>query len=308
MNREEFLRRRKSGIGGSDVAAVMGVSQWRTPYQLYLDKTSDAIDDRQTMRLEAGNRLEPVIADWISDIHPDWKIQRRNGLFRHPEHPELIADIDRYIVGGGILECKTYTGYDRDRFGESQTDNLPDEYLLQVQHYMHVTGYHSATLAVLIHGWELREYHVEYDRELAEFVAEKCVEFWQKFVLKRQAPPPCSRDNLADYYTAKAGASIVADSRAFELVELAKLKKAEIKTNEEQFEELTAELKGYMGECEILTGVDGKPLATWRQSKDREIVSVDWQSIAAECGIPADVIAKHTTVSTKRGNRPLLLK
>ena len=206
LTRVEFLARRKSGIGGSDVAAVLGVSPWKTPYQLYLDKIGDEIDNATSARMEAGTRLEPVIADWFADRHPELTIQRRNAMYRHREHPELIANIDRYIVGGGILECKTYTGYDRDRFGEGG-DAIPEEYLLQVQHYMYVTGYHECTVAVLIHGWDYREYNIAYDRELAEFAAAKCVEFWQNHVAAHVPPPPSGNDDLAAYFTAKAGAA-----------------------------------------------------------------------------------------------------
>ena len=308
ISRTEFLARRKSGIGGSDVAAVLGVSPWKTPYQLYLDKTSDDIDESTSARLEAGTRLEPVIADWFADRHPDLKIQRRSTLFRHERHPELIANIDRYIVGGGILECKTYTGFDRDKWGAAGSDGIPDEYLLQVQHYMHVTGYHECTVAVLIHGWDYREYEVAYDRELAEFAAAKCVEFWEKYVAARIAPPPTAKDDLAAYYTAKAGAAVAADAETRSLIDAARGLKTEQKKIESELAEVLTRIKLYMGEAETLTGADGKALATWRQSKDRELVRIDWEAVAQECAIPPAVIEKYTKTETKAGTRPLLLK
>lgn len=307
ISRREFLQRRKSGIGGSDVAAVLGVSPWKTPYELYLDKTTDDVDLTTSARLEAGTRLEPVIADWYADRHPEQTIQRRNGMFRHREHPELVANIDRYIVGGGILECKTYTGFDRDRFGEGG-DAIPEEYLLQVQHYMYVTGYRSAVVAVLIHGWDFREYAVAYDAELAEFAADKCVAFWRDHVLAHVPPPPTAKDDLAAYFSAKAGAAVAADARIAEMVAKAKGIKAGIKDCEAALDSLATEIKLFMGEAETLTGPDGKAIATWKRSKDREVVRIDWNAITQECAIPDDVIAKYTTTETKAGARPLLLK
>ena len=308
ITRHEFLARRKSGIGGSDVAAVLGVSHWVTPYQLYLDKTTDDVRDDMSMRLEAGARLEPVIAQWVADRHPGMKIQRRNRMYRHRDFPELVADIDRYIVGGGILECKTYTGYDRDRWGKDQTADIPDEYLLQVQHYMHVTGYRETLLAVLIHGWELREYHVDYDRELAEYAAAECVKFWRKHVLTRIPPPPSERDKLEDYYTARSGATVAATPEVLELVERAKLAKVEAKKTAACADELAREVKEYMGEHEILLGPGDKPLATWKKQQARVTTAIDWEELIAEYSIdPAD-IERFTRKIVKTGARPLLLK
>lgn len=308
ITRQEFLARRKSGIGGSDVAAVLGVSPWKTPYQLYCDKVSDEIDSTTSARMEAGTRLEPVIAQWYADRHPELTIQRRNVLYRHREHPELIANLDRYIVGGGILECKTYTGFDAARFGEPGSDNIPDEYLLQVQHYMHVTGYHAAVVAVLIHGWDYREYDIEYDRALAEFAAEKCVEFWKNHVAAHVPPPPTAKDNLAEYFAARAGKAVAADAETLRLIVRAKELKVEAKRIDEELAEALTKVKLYMGEAETLTGMDGKPVATWRQGKGREIVKTDWNAVATEYAIPGDVIQKYTTIETKAGNRPLLIK
>ena len=308
ISREEFLARRKSGIGGSDVAAVLGVSHWKTPWQLWRDKTTAEISSETNARLEAGNRLEPVVAQWVADRHPGMKIQVRRRQYRHRRHPELIANLDRYIVGGGILECKTYTGYDRDRWGEPQTDQVPDEYLLQVQHYMHVTGYRETLLGVLIHGWDLREYEIGYDRELAEFAAAKCVEFWHHHVLAGVPPPPAAGDDLAEYFTAKAGSAVRATPETVALVERLRLAKAETKHAGAVAGELTDELKTIMGENECLIGPDGKPLATWKQSKGKRMAVTDWETVAEKCGIPPDLIAAHTRIVTGRGNRPLLIK
>ena len=207
--RADFLRERKKGIGGSDVAAVLGLSKWKTPYQLWLDKTSDTVEEKESEILHFGQVLEQVVADEYARRN-HVKVQRRNRSYRHPEHPELIGNIDRYIVGGGILECKTADKFTAHLWGENNSDEIPDYYLVQVQHYMHVTGYHEAALAVLIGGNEFRQYEVSYDKELAEFAAAKCVEFWQTFVVPRVAPPPLPGDDLAEYYRDRSGATVTA--------------------------------------------------------------------------------------------------
>lgn len=305
-SREEFLARRKQGIGGSDVAAVLGVSPYRTPYQVWLDKTGQAPEREETEILHFGQVLEQVIADEYVRRN-GVKVQKRNAMYHHKDHPELVANIDRYIVGGKILECKTCNAFAADKFGKDG-DSVPDEYLLQVQHYMHITGIHEAVLAVLIGGNQYRQFELMYDWSLAEFAAAKCVEFWQKYVLTNTPPPATENDDLAEYYSAKPGASINASPEIVDLIATAKEKKAEVKALEKELDQICFEIKNFAGNHELITLPGGKMLATWKQQADRAVETVNWQAIADEMNIPAEVITKHTTVSFKRGNRPLNFK
>lgn len=307
--RADFLKRRKTGIGGSDVAAVLGLSKWKTPYQLWLDKTSDNVVEEESEILHFGQVLEQVVADEYARRN-HVKVQRRNRSYRHPEHPELIGNIDRYIVGGGILECKTADKFTAHLWGENNSDEIPDYYLVQVQHYMHVTGYHEAALAVLIGGNEFRQYEVSYDKELAEFAAAKCVEFWQTFVVPRVAPPAFSGDDLAEYYRGRSGATVTAPPYIARFVSELKEVKQRIKSEEARAEDLAGAIKVFMGESSADTLLDaaGTKLATWKQAKDSVRRSTDWEALAAECGIDSELIRQYTTETIKPGSRPLLVK
>lgn len=305
-SRAEFLARRKQGIGGSDVAAVLGVSPYRTPYQVWLDKIGQAPEREETEILHFGQVLEQVIADEYVRRNGA-KVQRRNAMYQHKDHPELIANIDRYIVGGKILECKTCNAFAADKFGKDG-DSVPDEYLLQVQHYMHITGIHEAVLAVLIGGNQYRQFELMYDWSLAEFAAAKCVEFWQKYVLTNTPPPATEKDDLAEYYNAKPGASINASPEMVCLIAEAKTKKAKVKELEKELDEICFEIKNFAGNHEIITMPGGKPLATWKQQADRVIERIDWDAVISEMNIPQEIITKHTIVDLKKGNRPLNFK
>ena len=296
MERTAFLERRKSGIGGSDVAAVLGVSKWKTPYQLWLDKTSDKVEEKESDILHFGTVLEQVIADEYARRN-NVKVLRRNQMFRHAEHPELIANIDRYIVGGKILECKTCSAYAADKFGEGG-DEVPDEYLLQVQHYMHVTGYHSSDLAVLIGGNEYRQFSLTYDADLANYAAGRCVEFWRAYVLPHVPPPATANDDLASYYDAKAGATITATAEIAGLLEEYKRIKAVEKEAKADLEAIATQVKLFAGENEIITDNAGKTLATWKKGKDR--ATVDWKALAIDKGVTAEDTAFFTHYSPSR--------
>ena len=296
MDRQEFLERRKQGIGGSDVAAVLGVSKWKTPYQLWLDKTSDTVEEKQSDILHFGQVLEQVVADEYARRN-NAKVLRRNQMYRLTAHPELIANIDRYVVGGKILECKTCSAYASDKFGDGG-DEVPDEYLLQVQHYMHVTGYHEADLAVLIGGNEYRQFSLKYDADLANWAADKCVEFWQNYVATKTPPPATVNDDLNAYYNTVSGSTVVASEEVAELLQEYKRIKAVEKEAKEDLEEIAAQVKLFAGENEIITSADGKTLATWKKGKDR--ATVDWKALAADKGFTETETAFYTKYSPVR--------
>ena len=296
MERQEFLERRKTGIGGSDVAAVFGVSKWKTPYQLWLDKTSETVTEKESDLLHFGQVLEQVIADEYARRN-NVKVLRRNQMYRHAEHPELIANIDRYVVGGKILECKTCNAFASAKFGEGG-DEVPDEYLLQVQHYMHVTGYHSADLAVLIGGNEYRQFSLTYDPDLANYAAEKCVAFWNDYVVPQVPPPATANDDLVRYYNAKAGATITATDEIVALLEEYKRLKGAEKEVKADLEKIATSVKLFAGENEIITDAAGKTIATWKKGKDR--ATVDWKALAADKGIGEEDTAFYTKYSPVR--------
>jgi putative phage-type endonuclease len=308
LSREEFLERRKSGIGGSDVAAILGLSPWKTPYQVWLDKTGRSEEQPETERMHFGNVLEQVIADEYARRN-NVKVQRRNKLYRHPQHDFLIANIDRYIVGGKGLECKTADRFTANLWGQPEEGDagIPQYYLTQCHHYMNVTGMREWDLAVLIGGNEYRQYSIHHDAEICEMMTEACAEFWNKNVKEDIPPALTMKDDFSKVFTAKAGASIEANGKIAGIIEQMKEAKAKIKANELLFDELAAEIKNFMGENKILS-LNGKPLVTWKQAADRQTVSTDWAAIVAECEIPQSVIDTYTQTFTKQGNRTFLLK
>lgn len=305
--REQFLADRMTGIGGSDVAAILGLSKWRTPYQVWEEKTGRKKAEESKELFHFGNVLEQVVADEFA-ARRGVKIQKRNQMFRSEKHPELVANIDRYIVGGGVLECKTADKFTRHLWGDSSSDEVPEYYLTQVQHYMHVTGWHEGYLAVLIGGNEYRDYEIPYDVELAEYCAERCVEFWNNYVVKDVPPPLTAADDLSNAFNWVSGSTITATPEIETLIEKIKELKSAKKEAETLEAELSAQVKIFIGENETLFSRDGVKLATWKQNKNSQKTVIDWESIVEEAGVPAEIITKHTRIDVKPGNRPFLVK
>lgn len=186
-------------IGGSDIAAVLSQSRWKTPYRLWAEKTGKIIvpDLSNVEAVEMGNRLEQFVADIFSD-KTGKQVRRAPKMYRHPEYPFLVANIDRLIVGGDeLLECKTCSAYKLEEW----ENKIPREYVLQVIWYLGITGRKRGWIACLIGGQKFDYKPIDFDQELFDLMIEKALKFWD--MVKNDVPPmilPEDDTTLAELY------------------------------------------------------------------------------------------------------------
>ena len=176
---------RMSYIGGSDIAAVLSQSRWKTPYRLWAEKTGKIIvpDLSNVEAVEMGNRLEQFVADIFSD-KTGKQVRRAPKMYRHSEYPFLVANIDRLIVGGDeLLECKTCSAYKLEEW----ENKIPREYVLQVIWYLGITGRKRGWIACLIGGQKFDYKPIDFDQELFDLMIEKALKFWE--MVKNDVPP-----------------------------------------------------------------------------------------------------------------------
>lgn len=197
---KQWVEARKNGIGGSDVASIMGLNKYSSPLNVWLVKTGreESPDLSDNQAVEWGNRLEDVVADKFADEHPELQVRRRNATMVSIKRPWAFANIDRWVTDGkgnvGILEVKT-VGMRR----AADWDNgVPLYYLTQVMHYMSVTGYKYAWVAVLIGGQEFREYYIERDEQDIQAINDAVDTFWRDFVETDTAPALIGNDPEAN--------------------------------------------------------------------------------------------------------------
>jgi putative phage-type endonuclease len=159
----EWHELRKTGIGGSDVAGIVGVSPWSSPFKVWATKTGRLSDEiQQTESMEWGTRLEEVILQKFEENHPDLAIMPSPGTFAHCERPWQLANPDAiYFVDGqpaGIIEIKTA------RYEDDWANGVPAYYQTQVQWYASVFGFTGPIhVVVLFSGSKYREYTLEPD-------------------------------------------------------------------------------------------------------------------------------------------------
>lgn len=280
MLTEKQLEERRLGIGGSDAAAVLGLSKFKTPLDLYYDKIgegSDTINNPDAVHF--GNVLEDIVAREYA-ARTGERVQRVNQPRIHHEYEFMRANLDRRVVGDRkVLECKTANQYTTGDWGESGTDQVPDAYLVQVTHYMGVMDYPRADLAVLIGGQDFRIYNFERDQELLEMLIEAEAEFWQR-VQDRNPPPATTKGDISTYMAIDNGDSIVASSDIENACKLLKDVKGRLKELNATKNQLETMIKLEIGKNSVLTDLSGNPLATFKKARDS--VRFDSKAFAAE--------------------------
>lgn len=201
----EWLEARRSRIGGSDIAAIMGLSPWQSRWQLWHRKRGTIDDKPSSDLMEAGHYVEPAAAAWYADHHlAEGTWLRNTGTWVHRVRDWQLANPDRLIVDNphserhpvGVLEIKL-TPNNPGQWGRDGTDNPPPHYWAQVQWYMDVFGVGWADVAVLS-TWGFRRFHVKRDNEwlsLARHEAESFVA-----MLELGIEPPDDDESPAKLY------------------------------------------------------------------------------------------------------------
>lgn len=197
MTHEEWLKARQAGVGGSDAGTILGVNKWKSKTQLFFEKVNPELKQQiDNEFIYWGNVLEDVVAKEF-EARTGKKVRKNNKMLRHPEHEFMLANLDRVIVGEkALLECKTTSQYNIDQWKD---DEIPASYLCQIQHYMAVTGYEKAYIAVLCGGNQFIWKEVPRDDELIEIIINAEKDFWYNNVLAGVIPEIDGSDATKDF-------------------------------------------------------------------------------------------------------------
>ena len=213
LSRTEWLRARQQGIGGSDVAGIIGASNFSSPLKVFLDKTTpitDGIPDEQNEAMRQGHDLEEYCASRFEEATGK-HVRRINAIVQHPEYPFILANLDRRVDGEeAILECKTTNAFNAKLYEEGR---IPEAYQWQCHHYLLATGAKVCYLAVLILGVGFKHFVIERDEELLASLLEEEKNFWTNHVLTGTPPPfdgsPAGDDILKAKYPGHEPGSFV---------------------------------------------------------------------------------------------------
>lgn len=267
----EQRKERRLGIGGSDIAAIVGINKWLTPLDVYLEKISNEEpyeEERPLMGpnpIEWGNIMEPVIIEYFERAA---NLRCITGLetYVHPEYPYMRANVDAKVLGeDALLECKTAGQFMAKEWSGLGGDNIPEPYLLQCAYYAEVANVSKVYIAVLIGGNDFRIYNYDRNPALGKLILSKVTNFWENHVLK-QIPPDAI--NLEDSvklwkYTTGEDAKVMTPDIELIIKDLRALK-AQEKTMKKLYAEKQLQVCNFLEADIAVNDENGQTLLTWK--------------------------------------------
>lgn len=252
-------------VGGSDVAAIVGLSPWKTAAGVWLEKTGRASDDTDSDVLIWGRRLEQAIIDaYAADtpltVHPwgDTDPLVCDDAFWHRATPDAVVSDDALWVGG--LEVKTTSAWNAHHWD----DGPPVHYQIQCQWYMHVTGVAWWDVAVLIGGNDYRTYRLERDDDAIGRLVVAVDTFWTEHIETDTPPPVTGPDSTFRFVAATAGETAQVDAGAVEAAAAYREAANRLTVAQAAKDEAADRLRQALGAAVEGYGPDGRLVATWK--------------------------------------------
>lgn len=274
---------RRKYIGGSDVAAVLGLSPWTTPLKLarlkrgetyhYGDGDVQHAEERDLVRKKAllrGHRWEAVVREMLvtSLIERGHQVSVTsiNRRYEDPEHPFLACEIDYEMILDGELvngEIKTVHPFKAKEWGEEGTDEVPVHYTAQVLHGMGITGRKRTVFGVLFGADDMVPYVVDRDDEMIAEMRARCVEFWQRFVLGGADPDPLTWTDLLVRFQPPQPQTVEVDDAAYSDLLRLRTVQSKLAAYEREVDELKFRIGCYSKGAGVLTR-NGNKVAEWK--------------------------------------------
>ena len=184
QSRTQWLEGRRTGIGGSDVAAILGLNDYQSAYSIWADKLGLLPEKEDNEAMRQGRDLEDYVAQRFCE-QTGKNVRRNNRMLRSEKYPFMIANIDRQIVGERSgLECKTTSMMNLKKFKNGE---YPATYYCQCMHYLAVTGWEKWYLAVLVLNQGFYLYEIERDEDEISALIKAETEFWN--LVESNTPP-----------------------------------------------------------------------------------------------------------------------
>lgn len=308
-NTVPWLIRRRTGIGASDAPAILGLSPWSSPRDVYLSKVSDTIADEQTEAMEMGHRLEPVILSIVRDRHgnPDnqrhrylGKIEPSPGMLRSREHPHLLASLDGVVVehDGTLapINAKNVSVYRRKSWEDTEY-GAPDEVAIQVFQEAIVLGADHGYAAPFYGNTMPEPIRLDVPRDFREWYLAESKLWWDGHVVAGVEPAPTMLDDLADIWTGVMGEGVALDDEALAAAARHKELGPIIKALEEERAECALKVKIAMGDAtegyDMADPFKPRLAATWRPYKEPKAV-FHRDELLADHPELADLLAAYT--------------
>ena len=304
-DRAEWLKHRESGIGSSEVATIVGLNPWETPYQLWRRKVGLDAPKQENFAMKAGHYLEDAVAqfwqdetgqDIIKSSAGDWLIVNNDRPYMRvsPDRTYWLADMPHNNANKGILECKT-TQMSID------AEDIPKHWFCQVQYQLGVAELEQGSLAWLCSGREFGYKNLALVPDFFAWLVEEVEKFWIDNIQGKQEPTAANvQDILLKYNRHTDGKIVEVNDEVFAAYQELKSVKEELSVIEEKKAALEEKIKLGFGDAEAIS-YGGQTLATWKAPKPSD----KFDAKAFTVAYPD--LAKEYTIQTQ-GARRFLLK
>jgi putative phage-type endonuclease len=275
--RKEWLRERKSYLGGTDLSDIalsqLGLRGMRTPYQVWQEKVGEVEpqDLSGEDRIDFGTRIEPLLRQWFSDKTGKQVVTVPEPI-AHPHYPFIRANIDGRVVDESAgLECKNvdrFAALDTKKWGDGGDDRVPPRHFLQCMSYLACTSFEKWYLCALIGGNSARIFHILPDPQIIERIVTIGVAFWTQNVLKKIPPAAVDIEDARRKFPKSYESFLEADAHTLERLERFRELKAQAKVLAEETDTVQGEIADYLGPHEWLTR-DGEELLSWKTQQNK---------------------------------------
>jgi len=323
ITHQEWLAYRNLGIGGSDASVVCGVNKWKSPIELYMEKLEMMPPSEAGEAAYWGNRLEGLVKEEFTlrtglEVHPVKQI------LQSAEHLFMLANLDGVVYhpdyGECVFEAKTSSAYRAGEWsggnggsgigtdstandstngeGHENGEGIPPEYLIQIQHYMAVTGFKGAYIAVLVGGNSFKYQFVRRDDELISMLIQLEGEFWDRVVSGN--PPELDGSDASQKFLNRLYPESVPDTSvrlpesALSLIQQHSIASSEIKRLTEVKQEAENLLKQMLGDSEVGVLNNGGGVVNWKSSVQERL---DTKAIKAD---HPTLCNRYTNTTTSR--------
>jgi len=262
---QDFRAERRTGIGGSDIAAILGISKWATPLDVWRSKVLGD-DTIESAPMEWGKRLEPVVlAKYADDSGAKLHVGRgvSDGIFR--ANIDALAEIDGELR---VVEAKTTR--DGNEWGTPGTDDVPDAYQAQGQWYLMLTALEVVDFPVLIAGSDFRIYTSKRHQQIIDMMRREAERFWREHVEKQVPPEPSNAAECNRAWTATTGRAVDLSDEILTAMRDREVWKQQIKALEESVERAEYAIKQALRDAEVGT-INGQPVCTWKNQTSRRL-------------------------------------
>lgn len=295
LSRQEWLKYRTKGIGGSDVSIIAGINPFKSVHQLWLEKTGQIEPEEGSSEYtHFGTLLEPIVRKEFTE-RTGIKVRQKHMLLQSEEYPFMFADLDGVINEDGglcIFEAKTASAYKQEVWEEG----TPAPYILQVQHYMAVTGAKKTYIAALVGGNHFFWHEIERDEEIIGKIIAMEKYFWETHVLGGVEPVPDGSEATTNYFNARFshsnGETIELPDEVLPICDEYEKISQQIKELETAKNAVGNQLKSYLKEAEVGTVGDRK--ITWKSISKS---TVDTKRLKSE---QPDIYTSYLTQSQYR--------